>query len=361
MAQPILHHRTPEFRSVLARVEENLKYVFQTSGEVFILAASGTGAMEAAVASILQGRAPVLTVEGGKFGERWGELCEAYGAEAVRHKVEWGHGIRPEEMEALLEERDDYQAIFLTHSETSTGTALNLQQIAHIIRKRSQALIVVDGITSVGALPLYMDDWGVDMVVAGSQKGFMCPPGLSFVACGERALQAIAAGDRPRYYFDLRRAHSAMKKTDTPFTPAVTLILGVDEALQMIREEGLENVWARHRRLASATRAAIGALGLPLFSDAPSDSVTAVRIPEELRDRDLVGKIKARGCIVAGGQAHLKGKIFRIAHLGYFDEGDMLVILGALEEALAECGWDVRPGAALQVFQETVDQLRQGR
>ena len=358
MAQPIIHHRTAEFRQLLERVSERLRAVFQTENDVFVLTASGTGAMEAAVANVLRRSAKALTVEAGKFGERWGELCEAYGVAVERKKLEWGHALTPEQMEDFLREEPGYSAVFLTHSETSTGVAIDLEAIARAIRRHSEALIVVDGITSVGAMPLHMDAWGVDVVVSGSQKGFMCPPGLSFIACSSRAWEAVERGALPRYYFDLRKAKSSLKDQNTPFTPAISLLTGLDEALAMLISEGIENVWWRHDRLARATRAAVRALGLELFAERPSNALTAVKIPEDLRGRDLVGQLKSRGFIVAGGQAKLKGKIFRISHLGYYDEGDMLAVLAALEDVLRQAGRPLAPGTALSAFRKATTEVQ---
>jgi len=357
MARPIIHHRTAEFRQLLERVEDRLRTVFQTREDVFVLAASGTGAMEAAVANVLHRSARVLTVEAGKFGERWGELCEAYGVAVDHKKLEWGKVLTPELMEHFLQENADYDAVFLTHSETSTGVAIDLEAIARVIRQRSRALIVADGITAVGAIPVKMDEWGVDVVVSGSQKGFMCPPGLSFIACSRRAWQAVEAGDLPRYYFDLRKAKKSLADQNTPFTPAISLLVGLDEALAMIEQEGIEQVWRRHARLARGTREAVKALNLPLLAERPSDALTAVVIPDELRDQDIVGRLKKRGFVVAGGQGKLKGKIFRISHLGYYDEEEMLTVLSALEDTLREVGWPVAPGTAVKVFRETVTEM----
>lgn len=356
-AQPIIHHRTAEFRLLLERVEKRLRYVFQTEREVFVLAASGTGAMEAAVANVLHRSARALTVEAGKFGERWGELCVAYGVAVERKKLEWGRALTPAMMEQFLAGAADYDAVFLTHSETSTGVAVDLQAVSEVIRKRSNALIVVDGITAVAAIPLKMDEWGVDVVVSGSQKGFMCPPGLSFIACSERAWKAVERGDLPRYYFDLRKAKKSLADQNTPFTPAISLLAGLDEALAMIEEEGIEQVWRRHARLAKGTREAVKALHLPLLAERPSDALTAVVIPDELLDKNLVGGLKKRGFVVAGGQAKLKGKIFRISHLGYYDEEEMLTVLSALEEVLLEVGWPIEPGTATTAFRKTVSEM----
>lgn len=351
MADPILHHRTKEFSNIFTEVSEILKDLFQTKEDVIILTSSGTGAMEAAVANHLNPGDEVLTIEGGKFGERWGELCEAYGVKAVRKAVPWGKAFTPDEMRETLEKKSDYKAVLLTHSETSTGAAIDLRKISEVIHAKSDALIIVDGITSIGAMPLKMDAWGLDVVITGSQKGLMIPPGLAFIALSRRALNAMEACRQPRYYFDLRKAVKSLQSRTTPFTPAVTLITGLLEALRMIQTEGLENVWKRHAILADSTRKAVRALGLELLADSPSNALTAVKIPELLLSAGIDGRMKAKGVIVAGGQSKLKGKIFRISHLGYYDIQDMFAAIGTLEEVLQEENWNFEPGTGVKVLQ----------
>ncbi len=357
MAEPILHHRTAEFSAVFSEASEILKELFQTREDVYMLASSGTGAMEAAVANLLNPGDNVLTIEGGKFGERWGELCEAYGVKATRRAVPWGKAFTPEEMAAELAQKSDYKAVLMTHSETSTGVAIDLEAIARVVHENSDALVIVDGITSVGAMPVRMDDWGLDVVVTGSQKGLMIPPGLAFIAVSQRAWSAVEACTQPRYYFDLRKARQSLKAQTTPFTPAVTLIVGLLEALKMIRAEGVEAVWRRHALLAEATRRAVRALGLELLADRPSNAVTAVRIPEALLDVGLDKRLKEKGIIAAGGQAKLKGKIFRISHLGYYDVQDMLAAVSVLEEVLSESEWNFEPGSGVKTLQTTYLEL----
>ncbi len=357
MAQPILHHRTAEFSAIFAEASQILKELFQTDQDVYILASSGTGAMEAAVANHLNAGDEVLTIEGGKFGERWGELCEAYGAKATRRAVPWGKAFTPEEMAEELEKKSDYKAVLVTHSETSTGVAIDLQALAQVVHEKSDALLIVDGITSVGAMPVKMDAWGLDVVVTGSQKGLMIPPGLAFIASSKRAWQAVEECTQPRYYFDLRKARKSLKDQTTPFTPAVTLVVGLLEALRMIQAEGVEAVWQRHAVLAEATRKALLALGLELLADRPSNAVTAVKIPEALLEAGIDKRLKAKGIIAAGGQGKLKGKIFRISHLGYYDVQDMLAAISVLEEVLLEAGWKFEAGIGVKTLQETFLEL----
>ena len=347
MAQPLLYHRSTEFRQILRRVEENLKYIFQTEQNVYILTASGTAAMEAAVVNLFRTGDKALVIEAGKFGARWGELCTTYGISATRHRLPWGSALQPDKLESLLKEKNDYRAVFLTHCETSTGVAIDLPALAEVIHRTSSALVVVDGISSVGALPLKMDAWRLDVVVSAAQKGFMCPPGLSFIAWSSRAEQAMAAADRPRYYLDLRRAQRALENGDTPYTPAISLLFGLDEALSMMREEGLEQIWQRHQRLAQATRTAVVSLGMQLFAERPADVVTVVRIPDSLQDKDLLQLLKSRGFVVAGGQGELKGKVFRIAHLGACNEQDLEDLIAVLAEVLVELGWLAQAGVGI--------------
>jgi len=358
MASPILHHRTKEFSDIFVEASEILRELFRTKEDVYILASSGTGAMEAAVVNHLNPGDEVLTIEGGKFGERWGELCEAYGVHATRVAVPWGRAFTADQMRVELKKKSDYKAVLLTHSETSTGVAIDLEKIARVVRENSDALIIVDGITSVGAMPLKMDDWGVDVVVTGSQKGLMLPPGLAFIASSQRAWKAVETSTQPRYYFDLRKARKSLKAQTTPFTPAVTLVVGLLEALKMIQAEGVEAVWKRHAILAESTRQAIQMLGLKLLADSPSNAVTAVKIPESLQQAGIDTRLKEKGMIAAGGQGKLKGKIFRISHLGYYDVQDMLAAISILEEVLLDVDWPIKGGEGVLTLQKTYLQMK---
>ncbi len=350
--EPVIHHRTKEFRDLFARIQAKLQYVFQTQEDVFVLASSGTGAMEAAVANFLSRSDRALTIEGGKFGERWGELCEAYGIAVHRHKLGSGCSCELKELEELLRKDPGYDAIFLTHCETSTSGVLDLQAVAEVIHRNSTALIVVDGITSVGVLPMKMDEWGIDVVVSASQKAFRCPTGLAFIACSEKAWAAVESSDLPRYYFDMSKMKGSLANQNTPFTPATSLLFGLDEALKMMHDEGIENIWEKHRMLGAAFRSAVESLGLEIFSENPSDSLTAIKIPDSLLEQNLVRLLKDKGCVVAGGQGELKNRIFRISHMGYCNADDLSAVLSALEEVLISCGWSVKPGMAAAKFQQ---------
>jgi len=357
MAEPIIHHRQPEFKELFRRVSDNLQYLFQTRREVYTFTSSGTGAMEAAVCNLLSAGDTALYVNGGKFGERWGELCSVYGVNAQEITVEWGDAVQEEQVFDMLKKFPRAKAIFLTHSETSTGVVTDVRAIANVVRKQTDAVVVVDGISSVGALELRMDDWGIDVLLAASQKGLMIPPGLAFLAVNERAWKLAERSRLPKYYFTLTAAKKSFADSETPWTPAITLFVGLDTALRMIRNEGLENVWRRHEKLARAIRAGCEALQLQLLARYPSNALTAVRVPATIAGKQLLKVMKDRyGITFAGGQGHLRGKIFRIAHLGFYDELDMVAMISALEGALRECGWGgsggmLEPGAGVRAVQ----------
>jgi aspartate aminotransferase-like enzyme len=344
MARPIIHHRNPEFADIFSRVNENLKYLFQTEQDVYTLTSSGTGAMESAVCNLLSSGDKVIFVNGGKFGERWGKICAAFGVNAVEIKVEWGRAVEPGQVRDALRGNPDAKAVFVTHSETSTGVFTDVKEIAQVVKENSDAIIVVDGISSVGAHEMYMDRWGLDVVITGSQKGLMIPPGLSFIALSDRAWRFVERSNLPKFYFSLKRARESLESGDTPWTPAVALIVALDIALEMIRREGLENVWRRHERLARAVRAGCRAIGLKLFGHPPSNAVTAVCFPEGIDVKEFSRILKYRyGITIAGGQEHLRGKIFRISHLGYYDELDIVGVISAIEMALLDAVLDPVP------------------
>jgi serine---pyruvate transaminase len=353
MAQPIIHHRHKEFIEMLERVNDNLRYLFQTRNNVYMLTASGTGAMETAVSNLLSRGEIALFVNAGKFGERWGELCAAYGIEAEEVCVEWGEAVDPGEIAMRLRRRKDIRAVFVTHSETSTGVAQDVKEIARTVKECSDAIVVVDGITSIGALEMRMDDRSIDVALTGSQKGLMITPGLSFIAVSDRAWKAVEGANLPRYYFDLRKAKSAITAEGTPWTPAVSLVTGLDVALGMIREEGLENVWTRHDRMAKAVREGCQALGLRVVASVPSNALTAVSVPPGVDAGKLSSLLKDKyGITVAGGQGKFKGKIIRLSHLGYYDVLDMVAIVSALEMALTDCGWKFQTGEGVRAAQK---------
>jgi len=347
MAQPIIHHRTPQFEAIFAGVQDGLKKVFKTAQDVVILAASGTGAMEAAVTNTASPGDRVLVVNGGKFGERWGKIAAAYGLTVTELKVEWGRAVEPEAVERALGEHPDTKLVLMQASETSTTALHPVEPIARLTRARD-TLLVVDGITAVGVLDLPMDALGIDILVSGSQKALMLPPGLAFLALSERAWRATQAARLPRFYFDLKRERENQLKHTTAWTPAIALVIGLEAALAMMFEEGLDAVYARHDRLARATRAGAQALGLRLLApESPSPATTGIHLPEGVPGK-LVGYLRDRvGVTFAGGQDHLKGKIVRIAHLGYIGSFDIVTALGALEMGLAAFGHRVAFGAGV--------------
>jgi aspartate aminotransferase-like enzyme len=348
-----MHHRGEEFKKIYQEVIDELQYFFQTTGTILTFTSSGTGAMEASVVNLLSRGDPVITVSGGKFGQRWTELCQLYGANTYTLEVPWGEAVDPESIKDLLVEHPDIVAAFVTHSETSTGVALDLQKIARIVRTHSNALLVVDSITSAGVLPFKMDQWGIDVAVTGSQKGLMVPPGLAVVAVNDRAWQRVRQSDLPKYYFDFEKERSAQEQQTTAWTPGITLFIGLREALKMIREAGLENMWKKYALLAHATRQGVLAVGLEPFAQSPSDSLTSVKIPEAIDGLQFVRHLRVNyGITVAGGQAHLKGKIFRIAHMGYYDALDMVAMASALERTLADFGHKFEHGSGVATVQK---------
>jgi aspartate aminotransferase-like enzyme len=346
LAQAPPHHRTDGFRAVVRRVTDLLRGLHGTEGEVFLLAASGTGAMEAAVVNLLAPGERALAIAGGKFGERWASLLKAYGIEHQVIEVEWGAAVDPGVIAAHLDRDPGIVAVFATHSETSTGALHDVEAIARITRERGRRL-VVDAITSVGVHPLPQDAWGIDVVVCGSQKGLMIPPGIATVSLAPWAASTIEGARLPRFYFDLRKARKSAPLGETAFTPPVSLVLALEEALAMIREEGLDAVHHRHRRLAHAVRAGATALGFAVFSSSPSHAVTALTAPEGIDSSAVVKRLKdVHAMVVAGGQDRLKGKILRVGHMGAYQRADALAVVEALEECVNALGRPARGGAA---------------
>ena len=345
MADTIIHHRTPQFQAVLKDVNKKLKKVFKTLNPVFIFASSGTGAMETAVINLLSKGDTALVIRGGKFGERFGEICEAYGVRTINYDVVWGEAASADVVKDLLKKNPEIKAVFSTLCETSTGVTNDIEKIAKVVAE-VPAVLVVDAISGLFSDELKTDDWGVDVVIGGSQKGFMLPPGLAFLALSEKARKLVDKSDLPKYYFDLKAALKSYAKDDTPWTPAVSLIMGLDTILDMILEKGLDKVLLYHARLAAATRAGIENMGLELFAKSPSNAVTAVKIPEGIDGAAFVKKMRDEQQItVAGGQAALKGKIFRLAHLGYTDEFDTISALSAACIVLNQLGCDIKFGS----------------
>jgi serine---pyruvate transaminase len=356
MAEPILYHRAPAFLEVYARCLERLRAIFQTENEVLCFASSGTGAMESAVANLLAPGEPALVASCGKFGERWAELCDAHGAAATRLAFEWGERVDPDRLDAeLARMAEKAGVVFVTQSETSTGVVNDVRALNDVARAHD-AILCVDAISGLGAVDLPQDEWGVDVVVSGSQKSLMCPPGLAFASVSDRAMAVAAQRPGGHYYFDWARAAKgqAGQPPSSAFTPAVTLFRGLDVALELILAEGLGNVFARHAILARAARAGIEALGLERFGpdDPEANVVTAASLPGEI-DGAAVPKLTLDryGVTIAGGQGDLKGRIVRIAHCGYFGGFDIVIALSALEMALRDLGAEVEPGSGAAAAQ----------
>ncbi len=354
MAMPIIHHREEAFEAVFEEVREGLKYLFQTDQEVLVLTSSGTGAMEAAISNLFSEGDEVLVVRAGKFGQRWGELAETFGLSPVYLDFPWGEPADPAKIAERLEAQPAIRGVLIQASETSTGVMHPIREIAKFTSKRDDVVLIVDGITAVGVFEMPMDEWGIDVVITGSQKALMLPPGLAFISLSEKAWKMAESSSLPRYYFDLKKHLVSSKKNQTPYTPAISLVLGLQEVLGMIRAEGLEAVFARHHRIAEATREAVKAMGLALFAkSSPSDALTAVVMPETVDGLALKKAFLDRyGITVAGGQGQIKGKIIRIAHLGYFDPIDMFQVIAALEMSLYKMGYPVELGSGLGILAE---------
>lgn len=345
MARPVIHHRTPQFSEVFKEAAELLKEVFQTTQDVLILAASGTGAMEGSISNLFSPGDEVIAVNGGKFGERWGQISEAYGLKVHWINVEWGRAVDPGVVKDVLDKNPRVKGVLTQASETSTTVQHPIKEIAALTKMRD-CLLVVDGITAVGVFDVPMDDWGIDVLVSGSQKALMLPAGLAFAALSERAWEFNAKAKCQRYYFDFKKERKNLAKQTSAYTPATSLVTGLRESLLMIKQEGLKNVFARHERLARATRSAMEALELKLLApESPSPATTGVFVPEGIDGGKFVKYLRDEmGVTIAGGQDHLKGKIFRIAHLGYIDTFDIIIAVAAVEMALKKLGHKVAQG-----------------
>ncbi|MGH7310080.1 MAG: pyridoxal-phosphate-dependent aminotransferase family protein [Candidatus Rokuibacteriota bacterium] len=353
MAQPMIHHRTPEYEALFAEVREQLKWLFQTAQDVILLTCSGTGAMEAALVSTLSPGDTVAIVRAGKFADRWAELARIYGLPMVSLEAPFGETVAPARLAEALRARPEIAAVLVQHSETSTGVLHDVRGYAEVTRNTG-ALLVADAVSSLGIADLPMDAWGVDVVVAGSQKGLMLPPGLAFCALSENAWRRTATAKLPKYYFDLPAERKAGHRNDVRFTPAVGIVVGLREAMRLLQAEGLANVFRRHDRLARATRAGVEALGLGLFARAtPSPAVTAVTAPPGIDGETIVAAYaKEHNITIAGGQGEMKGKVFRLGHMGYVAEFDVISALAALEQVLAGLGLPIDFGASVRAAQK---------
>src|SRR3954464_10567219 len=355
LAEPVIHHRARDYRDIYARCLARLAEIYRTANDVLMFTASGTGAFESAVANLTSPGERQLVLSAGNFGERWAGMAKAFGADVVHTRLEWGETPEPEDLRSALAAAGDVRVVYLTHSETSTGVVCDVQALA-AVAKDAGALVVVDAVSSLGAVPLETDAWDLDVVVSGSQKALMCPPGLGLAAVSETAL--AATGSSPRFYFDWERTRKAQQTLDAPVTLPVSLVAGLDVALELLFEEGLEAAFDRHVRLGRAARAGVKALGLELFSPDEDRSavVTAVRAPAGIDSGDVIRGVRDRfGITIANGQGELKGKIFRLGHIGWFDVFDITTQIGAVELVLADLGADVERGSAVTAALEAFE------
>jgi len=354
LARPMFHHRTADYRKMLEQVTKDMQYVFGTKEEVYTITGSGSSAMEASVSCVVARGEKMISVRGGKFGERWSELGNAFGASVVNLDVEWGTPVTAQQIADVLKANPDAVAVYITQCETSTATVSDVEAIAKVVAQTS-ALLVVDGISSIGAMPYKMDEWGVDISVTGSQKALMLPAGLAFIACSQKAWKKIEATKGSAYYLSLKayKKSLAPPEWDQPYTPNNALVRAAMKGLAMIRAEGLEKIWAETHKKTQAIQAAARALGLKVYSTAPSDSVTAILVSEGM-DGEALAKTMTKefGIKPAGGQGKLKGKVLRFTTMGYTDAWDILAAVGALEMSLAKMGHKVEFGAGVAAAQK---------
>lgn len=354
LAKPVFFHRSAEFRAILTEVIEDLKYVFQTKNTVVAITSSGTGGMEAAVSNCCPPGSKAIGLIAGRWGERWRNICKAFGVELVSITVPYGQSVPPFALEKALADHPDAVAVFATLSETSTGARNNIAAFGKLVAP-TPALFIVDTISGLGVMECRTDDWNIDVNVTGSQKALMLPPGLAYLSISDKAWAKIDANNARTFYFDLRKYRDKVKEGDTPFTPAHTLIKAQRASLKKLRAEGIENVWARHARIAAAARAGAQAMGLELFADEPADGLTVIKVPDGIDGNVTLSKMeKQYGVKLANGQDTLKGKIWRLAHMGYIDQFDVLAALSALELVLLEQGFKLTPGAGVAAAQQVL-------
>jgi serine---pyruvate transaminase len=348
MAAPVIHHRSRPAVELIGRVHTSLQKLFFTKQRVFMISGSGTSAMEAAVVNHFSPGDEVITIEGGKFGERWSSIARAYGLKVHAVGVEWGTALSPEQLYHELEAHPNSKGVFATCVETSTATLTDIKGLAKMVQ-RTKAILVVDAVSAIGAVPLKMDEWGVDVVATGSQKAMMLPPGLAFIACSVKAIDMWSNATLPRFYFDLGAMDKAWGKSSTPFTPPISLVVGLEDALLKIEEEGLESVWFTTEALGRAARAGVAGLGLEVYSKQPAPGVTAGLLPEGCDGKKLVNEVRDRfNIFIAGGQGKLAARIIRLSSMGYTDRFDLIAALGAIEKVLCEMGFAPPvPGGAI--------------
>jgi len=346
MSMPIIHHRSTDFIPMVESAKKGLQWLYQTKNDVLILCSTGTGGMVSSVNNFFSPQDKVLVINGGNFGERWTKICQAYGLDVVEIKVEWGYTVKPELVEEALKKDPEIKGVFVQASETSTGVYHDIYALSKIVRERENTILIVDAISALVAHNLKTDEWGIDIMIGGSQKGLMLPPGLAFISVSEKAWRKAQNAKLPRFYFNLKKEREALAKNQTNFTSAVTLIIGLNESLKLLQKEGLENIFKRHALLAHALREAMKALGLELYSkESPSNAVTAILAPEGLDGQEIYKNLRDKyGITAAGGQGKAKGRIFRIAHLGYTDIFDIIIAVSGIEMVLTNMGYPVKLG-----------------
>ncbi len=353
-AKPILHHRTTEFGKIFIEVIEDMKYVFQTKNDVLMVTGSGTAAMESAVVNLLSEGDEVIVVSTGNFGDRWEKICQAYKVKVHKISVEWGYAANPKDVENLLSSNKNIKAVFATHTETSTGVVNDIETIGKIVNK-TNAVLVVDTISGLAGQKFLTDEWFVDVAVTGSQKGLMCAPGLSFVSVSEKAWKLVETSQLPKFYFDWKKMKKSIESKETPFTPAVSLVVAIHKSLEIIKQKTLQKIWADTEKLAIACREAVKSMGLKIFSDEPvtCNILTPILMPEGIDGQKVVKTMREDfGISIAGGQDKLKGKIVRIAHMGYIDKFDLVVAISGLEIVMNKLGYKIELGSGTKVLEQ---------
>jgi len=354
MAAPIIHHRSPDFLPVIDSAKKGLQWLYQTKNDVLILSSTGTGGMVGTVNNFFTRGDKVLVINGGKFGERWTKICQAYELDVEEIVVEWGYAVKPEVVEEKLKKDKNVKGVFVQATETSTGVAHDIRALGSVVGKYEGTLFIVDAISSLVAHDLRTDEWGIDVMIGGSQKGVMLPPGIAFVSVSDKAWTRAETAKLPKFYFNFRKERENLAKNQTNFTSPVTLIIGLNESLKMLKAEGLEAVFKRHAVLANATRKAVQAIGLDVFpKESPSNSVTAIVAPQGIDGQAIYKNLREKyGITAAGGQDKAKGKIFRIAHLGYADRFDTIIAIAGIEMVLKGMGYPVKFGTGVAVAEE---------
>jgi aspartate aminotransferase-like enzyme len=358
MSLPLIHHRTPEFSNIVKENSDLLKYIFKTGSPVVTFTSSGTGAMEASLTNFLSTGSKILVLSAGKFGERFGEIGRTYGVNVIELKAAYGSDVKPEEAAEVLKNNPDIEAVYTEYSETSTGVAFDVKGLAAIVGK-TDAILVVDGITAIGAMEFKMDEWGIDIGIGGSQKSFMIPPGLAFISLSEKARRKMENSGLPKFYFDLAREVKSLEKSTTAWTPAITLFRALNASLKMMKKEGIDNIIQRHCITGEIIRNSVKSIGLELLAGSPginpSDALTAVKVPGDIDGFKIPGIMRDRyGVTIAGGQGSLKGKIFRLGHLGFVDKSDILIILQAMELTLSDLGYKFDHGKSVSTAQKLI-------